>query len=390
MKIVALILARGGSKGIPKKNLVEIGNKSLLARAIGSCLSVLPQVYVSTDDPILEEEARKHGAKVIERPKELATDESSSEASITHAINTALADFDVVVFVQPTSPFINGEDILQAVGRIAASDVDSVFSAVEDHSFFWIKDQASLGWMPKHHEKRVRPRRQDLTLQVRETGAFYAIRVSKFKIEGTRFCGVTIPQLVDPRFAQEIDVPDDLDWAAAMEPVWDLSRGPGKPLKDAFSGVFALAYDFDGVMTPNTAILAEDGKESVVVSRSDGLGIRLLREAGFPQTIISLEQNPVVSMRANKLSISVTQGVTDKPQALAKWASNVGVELASVAFVGNDINDLDAMACVGFPIAVADADPRVKAAAKFVLSSLGGCGAIRELADLILTGTRET
>jgi N-acylneuraminate cytidylyltransferase len=350
---------------------------------------VLAEVYVSTEDPELEKEALTNGAIVIRRPTELATDLSPSEASISHAIETSLSEFEVLVFVQPTSPFIDGADVLKAIERIETSQADSVFSAVEDHSFKWIQDEKTLAWMPKHHDKRIRPRRQELPPQVRETGAFYAFRVSKYQFEQTRFCGVSMPQIVDSTFSQEIDTYKDLAWARLVEPGWEANRDVAISPTSDFLRISALAYDFDGVMTPNTAILDENGKESVLVSRSDGLGIRLLKEAGFPQTIISLELNPVVAMRANKLGIPATQGVLDKPAALANWATGIGVDLSQVAFVGNDINDLEAMASVGFPIAVADAHPKVRAAARFVLGSIGGDGAIRELADIVLTRKKE-
>jgi len=100
--------------------------------------------------------------------------------------------------------------------------------------------------------------------------------------------------------------------------------------------------------------------------------------------ILSTEQNAVVRARAEKLRVDVVHGVEDKASVLREWALESGVDLADIAYLGNDVNDLPAMALVGWPIAVADAHAEVLAAARVVLTRRGGDGAVRELADRIL------
>lgn len=143
--------------------------------------------------------------------------------------------------------------------------------------------------------------------------------------------------------------------------------------------------DFDGVHTDDTAIIDADGGERVRVSREDGMGVALLRRAGLPMLILSSEVNPVVRARAEKLRVPVLHGVDDKASALRGWAEESGIELADIAYLGNDVNDLPAMRIVGWPIAVANAHPRVLEAARVVLSRAGGQGAVRELVERVLS-----
>ena len=142
--------------------------------------------------------------------------------------------------------------------------------------------------------------------------------------------------------------------------------------------------DFDGVFTDNRALVFEDGREAVFVSRADGMGISLLRKVDFPMVVISTERNPVVSVRCKKLKLECIRGVDDKLSVLHKWASDKGVDMGQVAYVGNDINDVECMKAVGYSIAVADAHPSALGIANMVLSACGGQGAIREIVDMII------
>ncbi len=148
----------------------------------------------------------------------------------------------------------------------------------------------------------------------------------------------------------------------------------------------AVVTDFDGVHTDDSVLLDEHGVEAVIVSRSDGMGVALLREAGVPVLILSTEANPVVGARARKLRVDALQDVTDKSVALREWATSRGIPLSHIAYVGNDVNDLGCLDLVGWPVAVPDAHPLVLAAARVVLDRPGGAGAVRDLADRVLAG----
>jgi len=144
-----------------------------------------------------------------------------------------------------------------------------------------------------------------------------------------------------------------------------------------------LFYDFDGVMTDNTVIMDEHGIESVRVNRSDGLAISELKKMGFVQAILSSEKNNVVSMRAEKLGIPCMQGLEDKKSAFLNYCTESGINPELCVFVGNDINDLEVMNSVGYPICPSDAHSKIISISRIVLKAKGGNGVIRELLDLI-------
>lgn len=152
---------------------------------------------------------------------------------------------------------------------------------------------------------------------------------------------------------------------------------------NAFKDIKLIVYDFDGVMTDNKVILREDGLESVIVNRSDGLAIEIIKEMGILQMILSKENNKVVGSRASKLNISVLQGIHDKKNMLTQYCMEHSIALENVVYIGNDINDVEAMRIVGYPLCPQDAYPEAKAVAKVVLPVSGGSGVVRALLNYI-------
>ena len=144
-------------------------------------------------------------------------------------------------------------------------------------------------------------------------------------------------------------------------------------------------FDFDGVFTDNRVWVNERGEEALAFSRSDGLGLRRLDEVGVGYLIVSMERNPIVGARAQKLRADCVQGVDDK---LALVRERAGGALQDVAFLGNDINDAECLRAVGFPVVPADAWPEVKPLARWVLSRPGGHGCVREFCDAVWAAQR--
>ncbi len=144
-----------------------------------------------------------------------------------------------------------------------------------------------------------------------------------------------------------------------------------------------IVFDFDGVMTDNRVLVDETGKESVWVNRSDGLGVRMLKDRGMNMIILSTEANPVVEVRAKKLGVKVIRSVKDKAETLIDYCRQEKFDFENVMYVGNDINDLPAMKLVGLKVVPADAYKEVKAIADIVLETRGGYGVVREIATMI-------
>lgn len=145
-----------------------------------------------------------------------------------------------------------------------------------------------------------------------------------------------------------------------------------------------IVYDFDGVMTNNKIVVLENGIEGVIANRSDGWGVKKLRDAGYFQIIISTEKNRVVTARAKKLKILAIQGCDDKKSCLEKICQRKKINLKKVLYIGNDVNDLPAMRIAGFSVAPADAEQTVLKSAHFVTMARGGEGVIREVSNFIL------
>ncbi len=375
MSTIAIIPARGGSKGITDKNLQPVHGVPLVARAVRSATQAVTvdAVYVSTDTERIASAAARSGAEIIKRPADLAADDSSSESALLHALDD-IATAEIVVFIQATSPFINPVDIDQAVRMVRDGQFDSVFSGLADHGFRW--EQRDGGFEPLGHERNSRPRRQDLPHRVVETGAFYVFTATGLRESGSRFHGRVGCVEVGRREALEIDTPDDLRLARELA-VASEAAPPIGPLE-------AVVFDFDGVHTDDYVWVDQKGVESVRVSRSDGLGIGQLVAAGISVLILSKEKNPVVSKRAEKLGVDVLQGVDDKASALSMWAADHSIDLGSIAYLGNDVNDAPVLEQVGWPVVVANAHPDVVPLARIVLRRNGGEAAVRELADMII------
>jgi 3-deoxy-D-manno-octulosonate 8-phosphate phosphatase (KDO 8-P phosphatase) len=138
-------------------------------------------------------------------------------------------------------------------------------------------------------------------------------------------------------------------------------------------------------MTDNRVIVFQDGTEAVIVNRADGLGIDRFRSIGIPQLILSTETNPVVKARAVKLRLEVIASCKDKKNALESYCAQNDYAVNKVMYIGNDLNDLEVMRIVGFPIAPAGAHPKIKKIAKLITETKGGDGVVKELSDYLMT-----
>jgi len=159
----------------------------------------------------------------------------------------------------------------------------------------------------------------------------------------------------------------------------------GRALQVSLRGVRLLAMDVDGVLTDAGMYYTESGDELKKFTTRDGMGIKLLQAAGLVTAFITREKTTIVERRGQKLAVpEVHQGVDDKLAVLTTLAKKYGLSLDQVAYIGDDVNDLEALRAVGFSAAPADAMPSVLKAVHFICKKKGGDGAVRELADLIL------
>ncbi|MBL7714582.1 MAG: acylneuraminate cytidylyltransferase [Bdellovibrionales bacterium] len=382
-----IIPARGGSKGIPRKNLRPIAGIPLIAHTILAAKgSKIQRVIVSTDDLEIAAVARQWGAEVVMRPAEISGDTASSESALIHVLEQ-LGRPEWTVFLQCTSPLTKSVDIDRALDVIQKESADSLVTVAPFLHFLWEpKTPGKAEFSPIRHETSRRPMRQErLGKEFLESGNFYVMKTEGLLKSKSRFFGKIVAHELPKESCFEIDDPIDLDVAEVLVRKSKKDEATVGLLENAE----ALVLDFDGVMTPNSVVVHEDGREAVICSRGDGMGITLLRKNTELKILcLSKEKNPVVSQRCKKLGIECLQGIDEKESALVAWGKENGTALEKMVYVGNDINDLDCLKRVGLPVVVQDSHPDVVPFGRIWLKNLGGQGAVREICDLLIAHSK--
>ncbi|AEW96132.1 transferase [Streptantibioticus cattleyicolor NRRL 8057 = DSM 46488] len=223
--VLAVIPARGGSKGVPGKNLAPVGGVPLITRAIRACHGArrVTAVVVSTDDAAIAAAARAAGAETVARPAHLAGDTARSEDAVLHAL-AAYEDghhvtVPVVLLVQCTSPFVTAAEIDAVTAAVTEDGADTALTVAPFHGFLW--RAGPDGGHGVNHDRATRPRRQDRPEDLLETGAAYAMRSDGLRAAGHRFFGRTALVRTDPARVLEIDDPADLGRARALADLLD-------------------------------------------------------------------------------------------------------------------------------------------------------------------------
>ena len=400
-EVLAIIPARGGSKGIPRKNIKNFAGYPLIAYSIAAGLQseLTTRVIVSTDDEEIAEVARKWGAQTpFLRPAEFAADNTLDLPVFQHAL-TWLKEHegyvpDIVLQLRPTSP-ARPRTLLDDAVRLLmdhpeADSVRGVVPAGENPHKMWRVDPETglmhgLLKVDGIDEPYNAPR-QKLPVIYWQTGHIDAIRPERTFMAGSSMSGKNIlPLFLDPDYTIDIDTPFDwvrYEWLvlhAGLDMVWPGRRRRGLPKE-----VKLVVFDFDGVMTDDCVIVDQNGIESVRCSRADGLGVRMLHENGIASIVLSSERNPVVIQRCKKLGLECIHGVLKKGEILSNYLKEHEIDPRDVVYIGNDINDLPCFPLVGCAVAPADAHDRVKNEADIVLTHKGGEGAVRELCDMLM------
>ena len=400
-EILALIPARGGSKGILRKNIRLFAGYPLIAWSIAAAKQsdLVTRVIVSTDDEEIAAVAREWGAETpFLRPAEFAQDNTTDLPVFEHALKW-LADVegyrpDVVIQLRPTSP-IRPRTMVDDAIRVLANHADAdcvrgVVPAAQNPFKMWRFNGDSKPLQPLLEvagiDEPYNAPRQILPPVYWQTGHIDAIRVSTITQKKSLTGDVIYPLLIDPKYTVDIDtLPDWAKYEALVYSGLEMVS-PGKSRRAMPETIKMIICDFDGVVTDNLVITDQDGKESVSASRSDSMHIKTLREKGIELMILSSEPNPVVMARAKKMSVDAIHnvGLQNKGHVMRELLEQKNIKAENVIFLGNDLNDLPCFDVAGWSVAVADAYPEVLRAADHVLTKTGGHGAIRELCEIVL------
>ena len=400
-EVLAVIPARGGSKGIPRKNIKLFAGYPLISYSIAAALQSqsVTRVIVSTDDEEIAAVARQFGAETpFIRPPELALDQTTDLPVFEHALKWLKDNEnyspDLVIQLRPTSPIRPRQCVDEAVALLQkhpeADSVRGVVPSGQNPYKMWRltgKDQPMTPLLELEDlAEPFNSPRQALPPTYWQTGHIDVIRPSVILEQASMSGKVILPYLIDARYTVDIDTP--FDWQRYE---WLVRNGdldmvdPASRRRHFPSKISLVAMDFDGVLTDNIVYVDENGVEKVATSRGDSMGIRLVREAlPIEFIVISTELNPVVTARCKKLKLEVYQGIKDKPAVLRNVMQQKGISAEEIVFIGNDVNDLGCLDMAGYAVVPADAEPEVIRSADLVLNRKGGRGAVREFCDMIL------
>lgn len=399
-EVLALIPARGGSKGIPRKNIRDFAGAPLIAYSIAAALQaeLVTRVIVSTDDPEIAETARAWGAETpFLRPAQFAQDDTTDLPVFEHALKWLRENEgyqpEIVIQLRPTSPIrpigLLDEAVKTLIEHPEADCVRGVVPSGQNPFKMWqINRKGQLEPLLRIAglSEPYNAPRQALPDTYWQTGHIDAIRTNTILDKHSLTGDVILPLLIDPLYTVDIDTIEDFRNSARL--VSDPRIRVVDPLKSRRNFPEKVSYlimDFDGVLTDDKVYTDQDGRESVRCSRSDGFGIDLLKQHSEIQPLIlSRETNPVVTARARKLNIEVFQSILNKDQAIRSLAAERNLDLREIIYIGNDLNDLVVLPLVGFFACPSDAHPQVLRQADLILTHQGGKGAVRELVELLL------
>ncbi len=333
--------------------------KPVLAWSIAAAVQCdsVNAVFALSDDNAALELAERLGTIPIALDTAIQMDNA---AAIKRAVGT---DFDTALVLNPEFPLRSPKDIQQALAIMEEGGFASLTSAYRPSGNIWSADG----------QPSAEPALADGTALV-ETGSIKGIKNGDATSRQPGF--LLMPQWK----AAQCDTPDGFSLCEHYANSNGL-RSILFPLRQNDLGM--IAYDFDGVLTDNRAMVSQDGAESVTVNRSDGLVILRMAAMGIKQVIISKERNPVVLKRAEKLNLEVTHACDDKVTAFEEYRESHGVPLEKTFFFGNDLNDIEVMKIAGTAVAPSDATPAAKALADIITSAKGGYGVVREFFDMV-------
>lgn len=385
---VAFIPVRGGSKSIPLKNIKPISGKPLVywtVKAACGC-KYIDKVFIATDSDKIKEtvEGFKEGseaelfkkAEVIGRSAESASDTASTEFAMLEFANKM--EFDNVVLVQATSPLLVSSDLDRGFEVFREENVDSVLSVVRQKRFHWGNDENGFAH-PTNYDVFHRPRRQEFDGYLVENGAFYIsskedLLKSKNRVSGN----IKAVEMNEDTFF-EIDEPSD--WVI----IEALMKKNGITAPKEIPEIKMFLTDCDGCLTDGGMYYSEHGDELKKFNTRDGMGFALLHKKGIVTGIVTSENVDLNRRRAQKLKLDVLEaGCKDKVTAVKVLCEKYNVSLENVAYIGDDINDLDVIKIVGYGCCPADAMPQIREVAKYVTKAKGGEGVIREVVERII------
>jgi len=316
---------------------------------------------------------------VIGRSEESASDTASTESAMLEFAENY--EFENIVLIQATSPLLLGSDLDKGFELFNQSDTDSVMSVVRQKRFNW--NMNADGTVEAiNYDVYNRPRRQDFEGYLVENGAFYITTKQSLLESKNRVSGrIKAVEMNEDTFF-EIDEPSD--WVI-IEALMKKNNITCNHCLEKMPEIKMVLTDCDGCLTDAGMYYSENGDELKKFNTRDGMGFKLLREKGIVTGIVTSENVDLNRRRAQKLKLDILEaGCADKISVVKRLCDERNILLENVAYIGDDINDIEVIRGVGYGCAPADAMPQVKEVARYVTKAKGGEGVLREVAEKIL------
>lgn len=386
---IAFIPVRGGSKSIPLKNIRYIGGRPLVywvIKAASEC-NYIDKIYVATDSMEIKKTVEDFSSEIekgsraeiliIGRSEESASDTASTEFAMLEFARDN--NFDNIVLIQATSPLLTGHDLDRGFEAFEDGKTDSVLSVVPQKRFVWEKNPDGFS-KPINYDLFHRPRRQEFDGYLVENGAFYITSKEALMRSHNRVSGNIKTVEMGEDSYWEIDEPED--WIL-IENL--LEKKKHADIMQGIPKIKLFLSDCDGCMTDGGMYYSEKGDEMKKFNTKDGVGFSLLRNEGILTGIVTGENVELNCRRAKKIKVDILErGCIDKLAVINKICLKLGIALENVAYVGDDINDLEVIRKVGFGCCPSDACEQVKRASAYIAHARGGEGVIREVAEIIV------
>ncbi|MBY9077598.1 acylneuraminate cytidylyltransferase [Paenibacillus sp. HN-1] len=379
--VVAFIPVRGGSKGIPLKNIKLFCGMPLVYWTIKAAVesNTIDKVYVATESEEIMRVVDSFQFEKVEifyRSAESATDEASTEMVMLEFAEQVI--FKEIFLIQATSPLLKAHNLTEAFEQYKKQKADSLLSVVVQKRFQWKEEGGSF--VPVNYNPQERPRRQEWDGYLVENGSFYLTERSKLIESKCRVSGNISAYIMDEDSYFEIDEPSD--WII-MESIFKKQQIINN---DILSNINLLICDVDGVLTDAGMYYSENGDELKKFNTKDGKGIELLKASGVEVMILTSEDRTLVQRRAEKLKVDyLYMGIKDKKVFLdAFFQNNKKFNYPTTAYIGDDVNDLQCLEAVAFSSTPSDAVPEVLAKVNYICTKKGGHGCVREICDILI------
>ncbi|KAM9424118.1 N-acylneuraminate cytidylyltransferase A [Pholidichthys leucotaenia] len=382
--IAALVLARGGSKGIPLKNIKLLAGVPLIGWVLRAAKDsdMFDSIWVSTDHSEIEKVALSWGAQVHRRSPQVSRDSSSSLETIQEFISQH-PEVDILCHFQATSPCLHPFHVKEALEMITKQGYDSVFAVVRRHQFRWkeVKKESDEQTEPFNLDVANRPRRQDWPGELVENGSFY-FTTKDVLDKGLMQGGKLSYYEMLPEYSVDIDV--DIDWPVAEQRVLRFGYF-GRVRPEVVRLMFCTV---SGCLTDGRITLSRSGEEMVTLNVRDIRGLRMLQEDDVEVILLTSCEDQMTQALCDKLvtwtGCQVMQVGLNPLEDLKPIIEQKNLEWKDVAFMGHDILDTSCMNLAGLSAVPGDAPIAAINASKYKCCSSGGAGAVREFAEHLL------